>query len=188
MPVAHIVNPAPPDGATATYWRYVMIHFTITSIRTSEDGLNLIKRYEGCEPRMYYCPAGKATIGYGHLCIGKEKEYFKDKTMTEMEMTNLLKRDVGFAEAAIRRYVKVSLTQGQYDALVSFIFNLGAGAFRSSTLLRVLNRGSYGECPRQINRWTRASGRVLLGLVRRRAAEVQSWKSRKEIENATFKF
>jgi lysozyme len=143
----------------------------------SNDGIDLVKTFEGLHKvqpdgtiSSYLCPAGKWTIGYGS-CKGVRSGM--KITIEEAELR--LREDLRTAEADVKRYVTVPLTQGQYDALVSFVFNLGAGNFRSSTLLKKLNQGLYNDVPEQIMRWNKArvGGKltVLNGLTRRRAAE-----------------
>ena len=101
----------------------------------SRQGLDLICRFEGFSPIIYMCPAGYPTIGYGHLITEANKEQFLDG-VDEDEALDLLRQDVAVAERAVLRLISVPLTQGQFDALVSFTFNLGAGALQRSTLRR----------------------------------------------------
>jgi len=92
-------------------------------------------------------------------------------TITKERAEELLREDVKRFEGYVDRLVKVPLTQGQYDALVSFVYNLGPGALERSTLLDQLNRGDYDSAAEQFGRWVFAGGKTLAGLVRRRAAE-----------------
>ena len=135
-------------------------------MQISKAGLDLIKQFEGLYLKAYRCPAGVPTIGYGHtagVAMGQ--------TITQQQADDYLRRDVRQFERAVARLVSVPLTQGQFDALVSFAFNLGEGALAQSTLLRLLNAGDYAGAAAQFDRWNKAGGRVLPGLVRRRAAE-----------------
>lgn len=132
----------------------------------SEAGLALIRQFEGLRLRAYLCPAGIPTIGYGSTAGVK-----LGQSITAERAEQLLREDVRQFEAAVSRLVKVPLTQGQHDALVSFAFNLGAKALEKSTLLRLLNAGDYSGAAAQFDRWVYASGRKLSGLVKRRAAE-----------------
>ena len=135
-------------------------------MQISKAGLDLIKQFEGLYLQAYRCPAGVPTIGYGHtagVAMGQ--------TITQQQADDYLRRDVRQFERAVSRLVRVPLTQGQFDALVSFAFNLGEGALAQSTLLRLLNAGDYAGAAAQFDRWNKAGGRVLPGLVRRRAAE-----------------
>jgi lysozyme len=90
-------------------------------------------------------------------------------------VTDLLSQDVKPAEQSVNNGVKVSLNQNQFDALVSFTFNVGGGAFSSSTLLKVLNQGQYDQVPDQLRRWTKSGGRTVQGLVNRRENEIKLW-------------
>lgn len=146
-------------------------------MRTSENGIELVKAFEGLHKvksdgnvRSYRCPAGRWTIGYGHTHGVRSGE-----TITPEEAEDLLRKDLQDCEAAVERLVKVDLTQNQFDALVSFVFNLGQGNFGSSTLLRKLNRGEYESAAEEFIRWNKARVdgelKALPGLTRRRSAE-----------------
>jgi lysozyme len=148
-------------------------------MQLSAEGLELIKRFEGFRGREYTDVAGFPTIGYGHRIVPPESfspESFPGG-LSEPQAANLLAGDVSAAELAIGRLVKVALTQGQFDALVDFCFNLGAGRLAGSTLLRVLNGGRYDDAVEQLLRWDIAAGEVNLGLKARREAELCLWKS-----------
>lgn len=132
----------------------------------SETGLALIRQFEGLRLSAYRCPAGIPTIGYGTTAGVKMGD-----TITKERAEELLREDVKRFEAQVLRLVKVPLTQGQFDALVSFVYNLGAGNLSNSTLLRLLNAGDYKGAAAQFDRWVYASGKKLSGLVKRRAAE-----------------
>ena len=136
----------------------------------TQDGLDLIKRFEGFSPTVYICPAGYPTIGYGHLVHDHEQDRYQ-QGITEQEAEDLLRRDAQAAERAVLRLIDVPLTDGQYDALVSFTFNLGAGALQRSTLRRKVNREQHAEVPAQLMRWVWAGGRKLKGLQKRRKIE-----------------
>ena len=136
-------------------------------MRVSPKGLALIQRFEGFSPVPYRCPAGYPTIGYGHVVrMGEGLTH-----LSQTEALFLLKQDVRVAEAAVQRLILVPLAQGQFDTLVSFTFNLGAGALQRSTLRRVVNRGEHEDVPCQLLHWVFAGGRKLPGLVARRQAE-----------------
>jgi len=135
-------------------------------MQISEEGLSIIKKFEGCELESYLCPAGVWTIGYGHTKGVKEG----DKINKE-EAEYLLQEEMIEYESYINDLVEVPLQQHMFDALVSWVYNLGSGNLQSSTLLRVLNEGKYDEVPAQIRRWNKSNGQVLEGLVRRREAE-----------------
>ncbi len=137
-------------------------------MQVSEQGIALIRRFEGFSAVPYQCPAGLWTIGYGHALAAKEKPKLR---LTRAEAEELLKKDTEQAAAALRRNVALKLAQNQFDALASFIFNIGAGAFVRSTLLDVVNRGWHEEVPAQLRRWIYAGGKIQPGLVARRKAE-----------------
>lgn len=147
---------------------------------TSRKGLELIKRHEGLRLRAYKCPADVWTIGYGstgpHVSPGM--------VITETQADILLRKDVARFEEGVSRLVKVKLTQGQFDALVSFSFNVGLGALGKSTLLRKLNAGRYADVPAELMKWTKAGGRELPGLVKRRRDEAGLWRSIGEADTA----
>jgi GH24 family phage-related lysozyme (muramidase) len=141
----------------------------------SDDGVRLIASFEGFRSDLYNDPAGHCTIGYGHLvhlgnCDGSEPADLR-KGITRKRARELLRNDAASAEAAINDAVQVPLSQEQFDALVSFVFNVGTGAFGKSTLLRRLNKGRYQDVPGQLDRWVKAGGKTLEGLVRRRKEE-----------------
>ena len=129
----------------------------------SNEGLSLIKKFEGCELDSYKCAAGVWTIGYGST-HGIEKGMSISKSRAE----ELLLEDIAQFEDIVDKAVSVNLSQNQYDALVSWTFNLGGGNLNSSTMLKVLNAGDYENVPEQIKRWNNANGKVLEGLIRRR--------------------
>lgn len=135
----------------------------------TEVGLNLIRSFESFSPTVYTCPAGYPTIGYGHVV--RPGETFT--SIGEAEAEALLARDVGKAERAVARLIHVPLMDGQFDALVSFTFNLGSGALQRSTLRARVNREEHIDVPEEFLRWVYAGGRRLTGLVRRRAAETR---------------
>lgn len=136
------------------------------AVKASSEGQALIQHFEGCELEAYLCPAGVWTIGYGHTFGVREGDVI-DQEAAEA----LLIEDLEEFEGYVTALCQCGLEQHQFDALVSFVFNLGPGNFESSTLLRRLNDGDFGAVPDEIRRWNKAGGRVLDGLVRRREAE-----------------
>jgi lysozyme len=141
-------------------------------MRLSRRGVALIADFEGFVGHGYNDAAGHCTIGYGHLLHrGPCSRAERARTISRRAGRVLLDRDADRFERAVDRLVRVPIGQGRFDALVSFTFNVGEGAFASSTLLRRLNRGDYDGAAAEFDRWTRAGGRVLPGLVRRRNAE-----------------
>ena len=133
----------------------------------SEKGLNLIKSFEGCHLKAYKCPAGVWTIGYGHT--GKDVK--EGLVITQEQAEHYLKNDVIIHSENVSRLVKRPLTQNQFDALVSFEYNVGYGNFASSTMLKLLNKSEYQAAAEQFDRWVFAKGKKLNGLVKRRKAE-----------------
>lgn len=135
-------------------------------MNTSQNGIDLIKHFEGCELQAYKCPAGVWTIGYGHI-----KGVQEGDVITEQQANEMLVEELQEYENYINTLVNVPLNQNQYDALVSWVYNLGSSNLQASTLLKVLNAGDYAGVPEQIMRWNKAGGKVLEGLTRRRQAE-----------------
>ncbi len=136
-------------------------------MNVSENGLNLIKTFEGCRLTAYKCPAGVWTIGYGHTGADV-KQGLK---ISRERADSLLKQDVLVHSNNVSRLVKVPLTQNQFDALVSFEYNVGYANFSKSTMLRLLNQRQYLAAANQFDRWIYANRKVLSGLVKRRKAE-----------------
>ncbi len=135
-------------------------------MKTSDKGIALIKKFEGLELKAYRDAIGVLTIGYGHTGGVKDGQ-----TITEAQAVALLRDDLAGFERAIERMIDVSLSQQQFDALVSFTFNVGSGALNKSTLRRKLNQGDYQGAAEEFLRWAKAGGKELPGLVKRRAAE-----------------
>lgn len=133
----------------------------------SQDGLELIKSFESlCLMAYMPTPNDVPTIGYGST-----RGVTMGDTCTESEALQMLKEDCSEAEGCVSMAVDVELSQAQFDALVSLVFNIGCGAFRGSTLLKLLNAGDYKNSAHQFNRWTKQNGKDLNGLIARRAAE-----------------
>lgn len=132
----------------------------------SQNGINLIKKFEGCSLKAYKCPAGVWTIGYGHT-----NKVFADDMITQEEAETLLKQDLIIHCNNVTKLVKTPLNQNQFDALVSFEYNVGYTAFQNSTLLKLLNQKKYNEAAEQFDRWVYAGKTKLAGLVNRRKAE-----------------
>jgi len=137
-----------------------------SGMKISQKGVDFIKEFEGLKLKAYQDSVGVWTIGYGST-----KRVHAGLQITQRQAESRLAEDIASHEGVIQQLVKVDLTQAQYDALASFVFNLGVGAFRSSTLLTELNNGKYGEAAFQLCRWCRAGSDVLPGLLRRRMAE-----------------
>lgn len=135
-------------------------------MQTSNNGINLIKRFEGLRLEAYRDSVGIPTIGYGHTHGVKMGD-----VITGAQADAFLREDLRVAELTINTNVKVKLTQGQFDALASFVFNLGSGNFVKSTLLKKLNTGDFSGAADEFGKWVNAGGKKIPGLVKRRAAE-----------------
>jgi lysozyme len=133
----------------------------------SSVGLNLIKSFEGCVLHTYKDVVGVRTIGYGHTGA----DVHDGQTITQAQADALLLADCKRFVDGVNSVVKVPLNQNQFDALVSFCFNLGVGSLKTSTLLEKLNRKDYLGASNEFLRWNKAGGQVLAGLTRRRQAE-----------------
>jgi GH24 family phage-related lysozyme (muramidase) len=135
---------------------------------TSSAGVNLVKSFEGFRSCKYKDAVGLWTIGYGHLI--KSGETF-NHCLSQAQAVALLQKDLHSAESCVSSHVKTSINQHQFDALVSFTFNLGCGALSSSTLLKKVNARQFSQCCAEFRKWVHGGGKVLPGLVRRREAE-----------------
>lgn len=140
-------------------------------MQTSEKGIALLKEFEGCKLTAYQDSVGVWTIGYGWTQPVDGKPIRAGMTINQETAERLLKTGLVSYESDVSRLVKVGLTQGQFDALVSFTYNLGARSLSTSTLLRKLNAGDYAGAADEFLRWNKAGGKVLNGLTRRREAE-----------------
>jgi len=147
------------------------------SLKLSASGAALIRSFESCEKPVgggkftaYLCPAGVLTIGWGHT-NHTGRAFGSDALWTQAECDQAFAEDMARFEDEVKKLVRVQLTQNQFDALVSFTFNCGPGNLRVSTLLRKLNTGDFEGAAHEFGKWNRGGGKVLKGLVRRRAAE-----------------
>jgi lysozyme len=136
-------------------------------MKTSEQGLDLIRNAEGLCLAAYLCPAGILTIGYGHT--GPDVK--TGQKINAEQANELLVKDVERFEKAVNELVTVPIKQGMFDALISFSFNLGAGALKGSTLLKKLNAHDINGAADEFLKWNKAKGRVLKGLTARRKSE-----------------
>jgi lysozyme len=132
----------------------------------------LTEAFEGCRLQTYKDSKGVLTIGYGHT-----SHVYQGQTCTQEQADVWLEQDIANAEAAVNRLVTVKLTQGEFDALVDFTFNVGVGAFSNSTLIHKLDSGDVVGAAEEFARWDYCGGVVLQGLVRRRLAEVAVFNS-----------
>jgi lysozyme len=140
------------------------------SRQVDDEGRAAIKRFEACRLEAYQDAVGVWTIGYGST-----RGVRAGMAITQDDAERRLSADLEPAESAVDRLVMVDLTDGQFDALVSFVFNVGEGTFKTSTLLKKLNAGKYAAVPAELQRFRYAHGRPLKGLSARRAAEAGLW-------------
>ena len=139
-------------------------------MKISEEAKSLIKKFEGCKLEAYLCAAGVPTIAWG-----RTKDVKMGDTCTQEQADAWLDEELEEYEAYVDKAVKVKLEQNQYDALVSWTYNLGPANLNASTMLKLLNAGDYHTVPNQMKRWNKAGGEVKQGLVRRREAESTLW-------------
>lgn len=156
----------------------------------NQKGIDLIRQFETFVPYFYICPAGYPTIGFGHVILAGDnygsitgvklldiyakrglKAAQNAFVMTEEQGEELSLRDIQGFERSVLRLIKVPLTDGQFDALVSFTFNFGGGALQRSTLRRKVNREEHDDVPEELKKWVWSKGKKLAGLIRRRNAE-----------------
>ena len=135
-------------------------------MKLSNRGKSLIKKYEGLRLTAYKCPAGVWTIGYGHTA-----DVLEGQKISEKQADEFFDKDIKQFEDAVNSLVKVPLKQGQFDALVSFVYNVGKTAFANSTLLKLLNQKKYALAGNELSRWVYVRDKKLVGLVKRRQEE-----------------
>jgi GH24 family phage-related lysozyme (muramidase) len=140
-------------------------------MKMTDEGLELIKTFEGFRARAYRDPVGVWTIGYGHTSMAGVPEVRAGMVVSEAEATEILRRDVEMFARGVRQRLTRAVSDAQFSALVSFAYNVGLGAFAKSSVLRAVNAGEFEAVPRRLALWTKAGGRTLPGLIRRRAAE-----------------
>ena len=158
-------------------------------MKVSQKCIEQIKKDEGVRNRPYQCPALLYTVGVGHVIDPSHaKVPFAnrkqlpipdgwDRVLSAEEIDEILRKDLARFESGVLRLIKVPMTQGQFDALVSFSFNVGLGNLQNSTLRMKINREDYAGAAEQFLVWTKAGGRVLPGLVKRRAHEKEMFES-----------
>jgi lysozyme len=154
-------------------------------MKMSEKGRRLLMQWEGFKTNVYKDAAGLPTIGVGHLLTPEERASGSviidgrpcayGHGLSNGQVEALLAQDLVRFEKAVNDCVTAALQQNQFDALVSFSFNVGIGAFKESSLLKALNEGKYADVPDQLRRWTKAGGQTVQGLVNRRENEVKLW-------------
>ena len=133
----------------------------------SEEGMNLIKNFEGLRLEAYKCSAGKWTIGYGHTGM----DIKKGMIITKEQAEKYFMQDILIHSNNVSKLVKISLTQKEFDALVSFEYNIGYGNFSKSTMLKLLNSGNKQDAIKEFDKWIYAGGKEINGLKIRRAKE-----------------
>ena len=143
-------------------------------MKISQEGIDLIKHFEGCELESYRCSANVLTIGYGTT-----KNVVEGMKISQHQAEELLMKDLEEFEEYVEDLIDVKLEQHQFDALVAWTYNLGPTNLKTSTLREVLNKGAYDDVPEQMKRWNKAGGQVLKGLVRRRDAEALLFEGKK---------
>ncbi|MGC0154945.1 lysozyme [Chromobacterium vaccinii] len=136
-------------------------------MQTSQNGINLIQQFEGLRLAAYQDAVGVWTIGYGHTGA----DVHGGLAIDQQQADQLLRQDLARFEQGVSRLATAPVNQNQFDALVSFSYNLGLGNLQSSTLLRLLNAGDYRGAAGQFPLWDKAGGQVLPGLLKRRQAE-----------------
>jgi lysozyme len=146
----------------------------VNNLTYSANGLSLTEQFEGFRLTAYQDQVGVWTIGYGHT----GPDVSPGRMITIAQAQALLAQDISSAAACVNTGVAVKLTQQEFDALVDFVFNLGTGAFKGSTMLRVLNGGDFTSAAAQFDLWDRAGGAVVAGLLRRRQAEAALFDAR----------
>jgi lysozyme len=158
-------------------------------MKVSQKCIEQIKKDEGVRNKPYQCPALLWTVGVGHVIDPNHAKVPMadrkalpipagwDRILTSIEIDDILRTDLNRFEAGVLRLIKVPLTQGQFDALVSFSFNVGLGNLQNSTLRMKVNRGEYEAAAEQFLVWTKAGGKVLKGLVIRRTHEKEMFES-----------
>lgn len=140
-------------------------------MQLTSAGLELIKTHEGLRLKAYKCPSGVWTIGYGHTSAAGGLEVNEKTVITQAGAEHLLRLDLENFEDIVRKAVKVELTDNQFSALVSFVYNVGETNFRKSSVLSVVNQKRFDLVPAKLALWNKGGGKVLPGLVRRRADE-----------------
>jgi lysozyme len=150
-------------------------------MKTNRAGRDLIKRFESFQPDVYIAPEGKRTVGYGHVVL--EGEAFPEP-LTLAQADELLARDLARFELAVRNAVKVPLTDNQFSALVAFVFNVGDGAFKASSMLKLINAFNMPAAAKEFERWNHATVKgskvVEDGLTARRKAERELFEKEQE--------
>lgn len=157
-------------------------------MKISSRGLGLLTQWEGFKTYIYKDTAGYNTIGVGHLLTKQEeslgyivlpdRKIFLNKELSKKDVIDLLQNDLPKYESTVSAVITVPLNQDQFDALVSFCFNIGITAFKNSTLVKVLNSKKYDLVKTELKKWTKSGGKVTQGLINRRANEIKLWEGK----------
>jgi lysozyme len=153
-------------------------------MRTSSAGILAIHRWEACRLKAYQDVKGVWTIGWGHTSAAGTPVVKPGMVITQGQADAIFKKDLANFEKYVDEWVKVPLTQNQYDALVSFVYNVGPGNFKSSTLLRKLNAKDYAGAAAEFSRWNKSGGKYVQGLANRRQAEMQMFTRRDSVPSS----
>ena len=154
-------------------------------MKASQHLKNLLEQWEGIRQQVYADSGSEPTIGIGHKLTKSERASGKiviagqpikyDSWLSTAECHELLDQDLAAPEKTVSEAVKVTLSQNQFDALVSFVYNVGGPAFEGSTLLKLLNARQFNNIPGQLRRWIHDNGKVVQGLINRREKEIVLW-------------
>ena len=159
------------DGIVGSKTWDVLLNKNIPKHSLSNNGMSLLEQFEGLRLEAYLDSAGIATIGFGTIKYPDGSKVKKGDKITKAQAKQYKLHDLKEFESTVNTSVKASLTQNQYDALVSLSYNIGSGAFKNSTLLKKLNSGDYKSAAEQFLAWNKAGGKKVQGLVNRREAE-----------------
>ncbi len=152
----------------------------------SDACVSLVKKYEGFEAKAYLCPANVWTIGYGTTVYSDGTRVKKGDVITRSKAESLLRKQIQEHANTISKYVTVKLTQNQYDALASFQYNLGKDILKNSTLLKYINNAKWTSATNTMKLYNKGGGKVLKGLVTRRAEEVKLFLTSSEVTTTDF--
>lgn len=151
---------------------YTLNTAIVTGLRDiSENGYKIIREFEGLRTTAYLDTGGVWTIGYGTIKYPNGAAVKKGDTCTKDQAEIWLKNDCKWVDAALDKYIKVAITQNQFDALASFVYNIGETAFAKSTMLTLINKSDHSAAANQFDRWIYDNGKKIVGLVNRRAKE-----------------
>lgn len=153
-------------------------------MKTNQAGIDLIKKWEGLRLTPYYCSGNKLTIGYGHTSAAGEPIVTPELRITASEAEDILKRDLAKFEAIVLRVINAPISENQFAAMVSLCFNIGGSAFAKSSVARLTNARDYHGAAESFALWNKAGGKVVAGLVKRRADEAALYRKNSKAETA----